>query len=143
MSRYQLFADLVLVLHFAIVLFVVGGLILIVAGNLRGWRWVNALGFRLAHLAAIGVVVAESWLGLVCPLTTLEAWLRQQAGLKTYSASFLEHWVQRLLYYDAPAWMFMLAYTLFALAVVSAWWFFPPRTRHKRQAFPRTPHRAG
>lgn len=143
MSRYQLLADLVLVLHFAIVLFVVGGLILIVAGNLRGWRWVNALGFRLAHLAAIGVVVAESWLGLVCPLTTLEAWLRRQAGLETHSASFLEHWVQRLLYYEAPAWMFMLAYTLFALAVVSAWWFFPPRARHKRQTLPRTPHRPG
>jgi hypothetical protein len=141
MSSYQLFADLVLALHFAIVLFVVGGLILIVAGNLRGWRWVNALGFRLAHLAAIGVVVAEAWLGLVCPLTTLEAWLRRQAGLETYSASFIEHWVQRLLYYDAPGWMFTLAYTLFALAVGSAWWLFPPRARRKRDALQKSSNR--
>ena len=133
MSSYQLFADLVLALHFAIVLFVVGGLVLIVAGNFRGWGWVNAPGFRLAHLAAIAIVVAESWLGLVCPLTTFEAWLRRQAGLESYSASFIEHWMQRLLYYDAPAWMFTVAYTLFALAVGSVWWFFPPRVRRNRQ----------
>jgi len=61
---YQLLADMVLVLHVAIVAFVVIGLVLIVAGNLRGWRWVNALWFRLAHLAAIAIVVAESWIGM-------------------------------------------------------------------------------
>ncbi len=125
---YQAIADLVLSLHFAIVLFVIGGLLLIVSGNVRGWPWVNALWFRVAHLAAIAIVVAESWLGIVCPLTTLEAWLRERSGAATYSASFIEHWVQRLLYYQAPPWVFTLAYTLFGLAVVVIWWIFPPRT---------------
>ena len=64
----------------AIVLFVVAGLVLVVAGNLRHWPWVNHLWFRLAHLAAIAVVVAESWFGMACPLTTLEMWLRAEAG---------------------------------------------------------------
>ena len=54
--------------------------LMIVLGNLRGWRYVNAWWFRLSHLATIGVVVAQSWLGMVCPLTTLELWLRAQAG---------------------------------------------------------------
>jgi Protein of Unknown function (DUF2784) len=126
---YQLLADLVLALHLAVVLFVVGGLLLIVAGNLRGWRWVNALAFRLAHLAAVAVVAAQAWLGLVCPLTTLEMWLRVQAHAPSYKGSFIEHWLQRLLYYDAPAWGFTLVYTLFGLAVVLAWWRFPPRRR--------------
>ena len=72
MLPYQFLADAVLVLHFGIVVFVVGGLVLVVAGNALRWRWVNAFGFRLAHLAAIAVVVAQSWLGEVCPLTTLE-----------------------------------------------------------------------
>ena len=36
---------------------IVGGLVLVVVGNLRGWRWVNRLGWRAAHLAAIAVVV--------------------------------------------------------------------------------------
>ena len=123
---YPLLADAVLSLHFGIVVFVVGGLALIVAGNLRGWRWVNAWWFRLAHLAAIAVVVAQAWLGVTCPLTTLEMWLRAQARASTYSGSFIEHWVARLLYYEGPPWMFALAYSLFALAVVAVWWRFPP-----------------
>ena len=67
----NLLADAVLLLHFGIVVFVVGGLVVIVAGNLRGWRWVNRWWWRLVHLAAILVVVAESWFGVMCPLTTL------------------------------------------------------------------------
>jgi len=123
-------ANLVLVLHVAVVLFVIGGLVLIVLGNWRRWSWVNTWWFRLAHLAAIGVVVAESWFGIVCPLTTLEAWLRVQARAPIYGGSgFIEHWLQRLLYYDAPGWVFTLAYSTFALLVALAWWRFPPR-RH-------------
>jgi hypothetical protein len=129
---YLALANAVLVLHVAIVLFVVGGLVLIVLGNWRRarWPWVNAWWFRLAHLGAIGIVVAEAWFGITCPLTTFEAWLRVRAGAPIYGGSgFIEHWLQRLLYYDAPAWVFTLLYTLFALLVVLAWWRFPPRRR--------------
>jgi hypothetical protein len=126
---YQLLADAVLVLHFAVVLFVVGGLFLIVAGNLLAWRWVNSPWFRVGHIAAIGVVVAESWLGIICALTTAEVWLRIQAGSTFYRESFIEHWVQRLLFYEAPPWVFSAVYTLFGLLVMAAWWYFPPRFR--------------
>lgn len=128
---YQLLADAVLLLHFGVVVFVIGGLVLVVAGNLRGWRWVNALWFRLAHLLAIGYVVAQAWLGQVCPLTTLESWLRAQAGLPAYSKSFVEEWVQRVLFYQAPFWVFTVAYTLFGLMVISSWWYFPPRLNRR------------
>lgn len=124
---YQLLADAVLTIHFAIVLFVVGGLAAIVAGNFYGWRFVNGWLFRLAHLGAIAVVVAQAWLGVVCPLTTLESWLRVQAGEAAYETSFIEHWLTRFLFYRAPAWMFTAAYTLFGAAVALAWWRFPPR----------------
>lgn len=122
-------ADAVLVLHAGIVLFVVGGLLLIVAGNRVGWPWVNAWWFRLLHLAAIAIVVAESWLGIECPLTTLEAWLRAQAGQPVAGQGFVERWVSRLLYYRAPPWVFTLAYTVFGLLVVAAWWAYPPARR--------------
>jgi Protein of Unknown function (DUF2784) len=125
---YQLLADLVLSLHLAIVLFVVGGLAVIVFGSRRGWRIAGALWFRLAHLAAIAVVVAQAWLGVVCPLTTLEMWLRANARDSTYSGSFIEHWVHRLMYFDAPPWVFAIAYSLFGLAVLAAWWYFPPKS---------------
>jgi hypothetical protein len=124
---YRLAADAALVLHAAIVCFVVLGPVLIVAGNLRGWRWVNARSFRVAHAAAILVVIAESWIGIVCPLTTLEMWLRTRAGAVTYAGGFIEYWLQRFLYHALPAWVFTLAYSLFGLLVLAIWWRFPPR----------------
>lgn len=125
-NLYQILADLVLLLHVTIVLFVVLGLLLIFVGNLCGWRWVNNTWFRLSHLLAIGVVVAEVWLGIVCPLTTLEMWLRSQTGGLAYSGSFMEHWLHQLLYYEAPDWVFTAAYTVFGLLVLATWWIFPP-----------------
>lgn len=125
-----LLANVVLLLHFGIVIFVIAGLALVVAGNLAGWGWVNAWWFRGVHLAAIAVVVAEAWLGITCPLTTLEAWLRFQAGTGPGATrGFIEHWVQRLLFYEAPTWVFTTAYTLFGLVVVAVWRRFPPGRR--------------
>ena len=108
---FQLLANLVLISHVGIVLFVVGGLVLVVVGNLRAWPWVNSLWFRLAHLATIAVVAAEAWLGFTCPLTTLETWLRAQAGTTAYAGGFIEHWLQALLFWTAPPWVFTAAYT--------------------------------
>jgi hypothetical protein len=124
---YQLLADAVLLLHFAVIVFVVGGLAAVLVGNAAGWRWVNDWWFRLAHLLAIGVVVVQSWLGQHCPLTIVESWLRVQAGAQAYQQSFIEHWVQRIIYYDIPLWVFTLVYTAFAALVVLAWWRYPPR----------------
>ncbi|MDH4053162.1 MAG: DUF2784 domain-containing protein [Rubrivivax sp.] len=132
LRMYRFLADAVLLVHFAIVAFVVGGLILVVAGNLRRWQWVNGLWFRIAHLLAIGFVVVQAWLGKLCPLTALESWLRAQAGEAAYTASFIEYWVQRALYYDAPPWVFTLAYTVFGLLVAAAWWYFPPKNTTRR-----------
>lgn len=124
---YQLLANVVLIAHVAVVVFVVGGLLLVIAGNLRGWPWVNRRWFRLAHLAAIAVVVVESWTGIVCPLTTLETWLRIRAGEEAYSGSFIEHWLQQLLFYQGPPWIFAVLYSVFGLLVAAAWRYFPPR----------------
>jgi hypothetical protein len=126
---YQALADLVLLLHLAVVLFVIGGLVAVLVGGARGWAWVRAPGFRLAHLVAIGVVVLQAWLGQTCPLTTLESWLRVQAGSAGYARSFVEHWVGRVLFHEAPSWVFTLGYTVFGALVAWAWWRHPPRRR--------------
>ena len=128
---YQTLADAVLALHVAVAAFIVGGLVLIVVGNLYGWRWVNTLWFRLAHLAAIIVVVAEAWIDIACPLTSLEMWLREKAHAASYDGSFIEHWLQRILYYEAPAWVFTLCYSLLGALVVATWWYFPPRSNRR------------
>jgi multisubunit Na+/H+ antiporter MnhB subunit len=120
-------ADLVLVAHVAFVAFVVFGLLLILCGGVMGWRWVRNPWFRVAHLAAIGLVVLQAWLGIVCPLTTLEMHLREAAGDAIYSETFIAHWLHRALFFQAPMWAFTVCYTLFGLAVVMSWIKFRPR----------------
>lgn len=124
-------ADLVLVVHVAFVLFVIGGLVAVWVGDRAGWRFARGIGFRLVHLAAIALVVAESWLGIVCPLTALERGLRAGAGAPRLGEeeSFLGHALSRLLYYDAPEWFFTVAYSAFGLAVLASFWWRPPRRR--------------
>jgi Protein of Unknown function (DUF2784) len=124
---YHLLADLVLLLHACIVAFVVLGLFLIIVGNLLRWRYVNAIWFRAAHLLTIAIVIGESWFGITCPLTTWEVALRAEAGQETYGAGFVEHWVGRLLFYDAPPWVFTITYTVFGMLVVFTWLKYPPR----------------
>ncbi len=124
---YQLLADTVLILHFAVVLFVIGGLVLILIGNRFMWPWVNKLWFRVAHLASITVVVTETWLGLTCPLTTLESLFRIKTGSLIYGESFIEYWLHYLIFYEAPPWIFMVTYTVFGILVVAVWWHFPPK----------------
>jgi hypothetical protein len=127
---YSTIADVVLLIHFGIVLFVVGGLLLIVLGNILKWCWVNTWWFRAFHLFTIAVVVAESWLGIECPLTSLENWLRMQAG-QDFSpvagqAGFIQYWVHQLMFFTAPGWVFAAAYSAFACMVIVAWWRWPP-----------------
>jgi hypothetical protein len=121
-----LLADAILLLHFAIVLFIVGGLPLIWIGAALGWRWVRNLWFRLAHLAAIVFVALESLAGVWCPLTIWEDALRGAANEK----SFIARWVHRLMFYQFPEWVFTVAYVLFATLVALTLIFIPPRKRH-------------
>ena len=124
---YRLAADLLLVTHALFVAFVVLGLALIFAGNWSNWSWVRNPYFRIAHLAAIGVVVVQSWIGVICPLTIWEMALRERAGDAVYGGSFIANWLDKLLYYQAPAWVFVVCYTLFAALVVVAWFRVRPR----------------
>ncbi|MCY4425509.1 MAG: DUF2784 domain-containing protein [Halieaceae bacterium] len=123
---YLLAADLVLGLHVLFVVFVVSGLVLIFAGKALDWTWVRNPWFRAVHLGCIGVVVLQSWLGAICPLTHLEIFLREQAGDAVYPGSFISHWLESILYYQAPAWVFVVVYTLFGAAVLASWFWVRP-----------------
>jgi len=124
----SLLADLILVVHFGFVMFVVGGLALIWFGAAFSWQWVRNFWFRVAHLAAIVLVAGEAITGVWCPLTLWEAQLRGAQAEK----SFVAQWVHRLLFYDFPEWTFTAAYVLFALVVVASWWFVRPESPRKK-----------
>ncbi|MHB8381698.1 MAG: DUF2784 domain-containing protein [Candidatus Binataceae bacterium] len=127
-------ADLVVTVHVAYVAFVVLGLAAIIVGGALGWRWVRNLWFRVAHLGAIGLVLAESILGVACPLTTLENFLRAQAGQPGYAGAFVGYWLDRLIFYRAPGWVFLALYAAFTLAVIVTFWLVPPRRNRRRKA---------
>lgn len=128
---FRIAADAVLLVHVGFVAFVLLGLLCILAGGALRWQWVRNPWFRLLHLVAIGIVVLQSWLGALCPLTTLEMALRQKAGEATYSGSFIAHWLNSLLYIEAPMWMFAVAYTMFGLLVAVSWVLVRPRRLHR------------
>jgi hypothetical protein len=118
---YTLAADILLVIHLLFVVFVVIGLLLIFIGKVRKWKWVHSAWFRTIHLVSIGIVVVQSWLGLICPLTIWEMGLREHAGGAVYAGSFISHWLSTLLYYQAPEWFFTIVYTAFGAIVVLSW----------------------
>lgn len=122
-------AGAVLILHFAFVLFVVGGQMVILIGWVSGWRWTRNWLFRVIHLGAIAFIVLEAWFGVACPLTVAESWLRALAGGVGYETNFIVYWLGQLLYYRAPAWVFTVAYTMFAAVVVLTYYAYRPR-RH-------------
>ena len=124
---YALAADAILVTHVLFVAFVVVGLLLVFAGKLRSWTWVRNPWFRLVHLVGVGVVVLQSWLGIICPLTTWEMALRSKGGDLIYAGSFIAYWLDELLYYQAPEWVFVLCYAVFGALVFSSWILVPPR----------------
>ena len=124
---YLLAADMLLFGHVVFVAFVIVGLALILIGKPCDWGWVRNPWYRIAHLVAIGIVALQSWVGLVCPLTTWEMALRERAGDVTYAGSFIAHWLESLLYFRAPAWVFTVCYSLFALVVIASWFWVRPR----------------
>lgn len=126
-TLYLVAADTMLFLHVLFVAFVVLSLFLVLVGGLLGWSWVRNRRFRIVHLVAIGIVVLQSWFGMICPLTTIEMSLRARAGDATYTGSFIAHWLESLLYYQAPAWVFAACYTAFGAMIIASWFWVRPR----------------
>ncbi len=85
---YRLLADLVVLVHFGFVLFVILGGILVL-------RWKRVVWVHLPA-AAWGAIV--EFLGWICPLTPLEIWLRVMAGQSGYQTGFIAHYLLPLLY---------------------------------------------
>lgn len=124
---YSLAADAILVTHVLFVVFIVVGLLFIFLGKFLSWLWVRNPWFRLTHLLGIGFVVLQSWFGAICPLTILEMNLRSKAGETIYEGSFITHWLNELLYYYAPPWVFVVVYTIFGGLVLTSWFLVRPR----------------
>jgi hypothetical protein len=121
-------ADIIAVIHLLIVVFIVGGVPVVYLGVALRWAWVRRRTWRVVHLGAILFVAAESLVGIACPLTVWEDELRgeyQRAG-------FIERWVHRVMFYQAPSWVFTTTYLAFAALVLVTWIAIPPIRRGPR-----------
>ena len=119
--------DVILAAHFLIAAFIVGGLILVWVGAWRKWEWIRNRWFRYLHLAAIAFVQLEALVGIACPLTVWEGQLRGGAS----GESFVARWVRWLLYYEAPEWVFTLAYSAWTAATLATLRLVPLRRRDR------------
>ena len=122
-----LLADLLLILHVAIVLFIVGGLVATAVGGPLGWGWVRGFRWRVLHVIAMGFVATGALVGWICPLTIWEDALRRRAGEAEYGTGFVQYWLERLLYHDWPDWVFTVLYLAVFGAILAAWRLVPPR----------------
>jgi hypothetical protein len=114
-------ADLVLAIHFGIAAFIAAGLVLIPWGGARGWAWVRWRRLRLVHAGLMVFVAAEAVVGMTCPLTLVEAYLRGAQAPE----SFWGYWLERLLYWNLPPSFFLVLYGLCAMWVVMMWFLIP------------------
>jgi len=84
----QFVADIVVLLHFAFILFVT-------LGGLLVFRW-KALAWL--HVPAVVWAALIEFTGWICPLTPLENVLRRASGSSAYSSTFIEHYLVPLIY---------------------------------------------
>jgi len=87
---YRLFADSVLIVHLAFIVFVALGGLLVLHWPRLAWL----------HLPAIAWGAWIEFSGWICPLTPLEIGLRARGGEATYAGGFIEHYITRLIYPD-------------------------------------------
>ncbi len=85
---YRILAEIVLVLHFGFVIFVVFGGLLVLRRPRLAWM----------HLPAVLWGVLIEWFWWSCPLTTLENQLRQLGGEAGYATGFIDYYVSLVLY---------------------------------------------
>jgi hypothetical protein len=135
MHHNRALADAVLVLHWMIVLFNIGALPVIWLGYFRKWHFVRNPYFRWAHLLLLAFVLAETVVGVSCPLTLLEDALRVDGGeTPGHPSGFLARWLERLLFWDAPPVVFILAYGLFFALVLFTFVRVKPEPLRRRRS---------
>jgi hypothetical protein len=124
-------ADVVVTAHFALVVAVLAGLLLVLIGWPLGWKWTRNFWFRMAHLVVIEIVALQGIVHVECPLTTLERELRGGAGHlhDLDNASAVGRFCNEALFlFPVSREPIKLAcYVVFGGLVVLAWVVIPPR----------------
>ena len=118
----SLIAEIILILHFCIVIFVTFGFFIIPIGYKFDWGWTSNTQLRILHSGVMTFVTVETLLGITCPLTYIENSLH-----KIYqSESFINYWIKKIIYWDFPAQFFIILYCIFLGWTFLMWKLYPP-----------------
>jgi hypothetical protein len=118
-------AQLVLAAHLVVIVFNVAGLGLIPLGARLGWRWVRIRWLRALHVTSWVVVALQAALGRACFLTDWQDGLQGAGG----EPPLIMRWVNSVIYWPLPMWVFTALYLALFAYVVALWWWVPPRQR--------------
>jgi hypothetical protein len=117
---YRVFTELTVVTHMAFILFVVLGAFL---ARHRPWLMVLHLG------ALAWAVFAELSPGIVCPLTSLENFFAQKAGIATYDSDFVTRYLVPVIYQDGVSPLCQILLVVAVLALNAFAYLLPRKTR--------------
>ncbi len=113
-SKYLLAADVILLIHFLFVAFVILGFIFIWIGYFTKQKFAKNAKFRICHILVMGIVLCESLIGMICPLTEWENYLRVRGGQdQVYETSFMKEWIHKIMFFDFSELTFVIVYALF------------------------------
>ena len=101
---YGLAADATVFLHLAFIGFVIFGAFLVQ----KHPRW------KYLHWASLCYGLLVELFNWYCPLTLLEQYLRAGWGRGAYERSFVAHYLDPLMYWDVPRWVFIAGAALVA-----------------------------
>ena len=115
-------ADVVLISHFCVVFYVTFGLLILPIGYMFNWIWTRHRKMRLIHASFVGFITLEAVLGIACPLTQIEIYLRNI----DFSQSFVSYWITELIYWDLPKAFFIILYLSCSSWSLLFWVIHPP-----------------
>jgi hypothetical protein len=118
---YKILADIVVIIHFLWVLFLIFGVFL-------GRKSKVA---KVTHMCGLGFALIIQLLQLYCPLTYLEVWLRERHDPSlSYSGSFIVFYIEKLVYVD------LSRSSIFVLSILlcgfNAWFYLRMRRKKGR-----------
>ncbi len=88
---YNLLSHLIVILHFAFILFVIFGALLVLKWNKLAW----------IHIPMAIWGAAVEYFDIICPLTPWENHFRKLAGTAAYESGFIEHYIIPVMYPEA------------------------------------------
>jgi hypothetical protein len=112
-----------LAVHLAVIAFNVLGLAVLPLGAWLGWRWTRVIWWRTLHVASWAVVALQALLGRACFLTI---WQDQLTGAGA-EPPLIARWVNGLIYWPLPIWVFGALYLVLFALVLAFWWWPPTR----------------